>query len=531
METFDFLREVWDTLWGDNLYYLFFFITWMILLFFLKDKYKRAEYVWYSLIVFVGILNPISVVIGEKLWGVSVAYFCRLFSTIQIFVIIAFGCVTVLARMKRSRKPIAMMLIIAIIVLGGDSIYVQPWVIRAENYEKIPKEVIELSNVFEKNGDITIALPNSLSSYFRQYDSSIRMIAGRDSTSRLTLQLESEFPDVEYLMSKSGMEGADFIIVYNKQSVEKKFAEAEYKPWYKTDNYIVYQVSGYDRIKKEYNVWGRVTSVTYLNSDGKVMKNSNGYSIIKYFYNHDENIEYELYYDANGQLVKDMYGCNGYRYEYYKNGKISKKICIDGNLNETSSNLGYVSVTYSYDELLRKQYEFYYQYSGSPFEIDTNVYGYKYNYDYTEDGVIIYRTCLGINGEEVLCLEGYSMKKKVIDNNDVLIGEYYYDRLGQPINTRDGYFGIVYNYNELGQLYEIRFVNINLEVQDSNKGYAVEKRQYDGGKLILRNFFDASGNPVFTSDGYAAVKYEYDSLGNLICRRYLDETGVELWYD
>ena len=93
------------------------------------------------------------------------------------------------------------------------------------------------------------------------------------------------------------------------------------------------------------------------------------------------------------------------------------------------------------------------------------------------------------------------------------------------------YFGIVYNYNELGQLYEIRFVNINLEVQDSNKGYAVEKRQYDGGKLILRNFFDASGNPVFTSDGYAAVKYEYDSLGNLICRRYLDETGVELWYD
>lgn len=51
--------------------------------------------------------------------------------------------------------------------------------------------------------------------------------------------------------------------------------------------------------------------------------------------------------------------------------RYQKKICIDGNLNETSSNLGYVSVTYSYDELLRKQYEFYYQYSGSPFEIDT----------------------------------------------------------------------------------------------------------------------------------------------------------------
>lgn len=531
METFRFLSEVWDTLWGDNQYYLFFFITWMILLFFLKDKYKRAEYVWYSLIIFVGILNPVSVVIGEKLWGVSVAYFCRLFSTIQIFVIMAFGCVTVLARVKRSRKPIALMLIIAIIVLGGDSIYAQPWVIRADNFEKIPKEIIELSDAFEKNGDITIALPNSLSSYFRQYNSSIRMIDGRDSTSQLTIQLESEFPDVEYVMSKSGMEGADFIIVYNKQSVVKKFAEAEYKPWYKTDNYVVYQVSGYDRIKKEYNSEGEVTSITYLDSGGTAKKNANGYSIIRYFYDQDENIEYELYYDANEQSVKDAFGCNGYRYEYYKNGKISKKTCIDGNMNETASNIGYVSVTYSYDELMRKQYEFYYQYNGSPFEIDTNVYGYRYNYDYKEEGVIIYRTCLDTNGDEVLCLDGYSTKKKVVDKNDMLIGEYYYDKLGQPINTIDGYFGVIYNYNELGQLHEITFVNINLEVQDSNKGYAVEKRQYDGGKIISRNFFDASGNSVLTSDGYATVKYEYDSLGNLMCRRYLDETGVELWYD
>lgn len=242
MEAFGFLREVWDTLWGSNQYYLFFFITWMILLFFLKDKYKRAEYVWYSLIVFVGIFNPVSVVIGEKLWGVSVAYFCRLFATIQVFVIMALGCVTVIARAKRSRKPIALMLIIAIIVLGGDSIYEQPWVIKADNFEKIPQEVIEISMAFKNIGDVTVAAPNSLTAYLRQYDASIHMLTERDSDSELTDQVQSLFPDIEYVENELRNAGGGYVIVYNRPSVIEQFEQAGYSIWYTMEEYLIYHI-------------------------------------------------------------------------------------------------------------------------------------------------------------------------------------------------------------------------------------------------------------------------------------------------
>ena len=84
-----YLENVLATYWGQSKYQLFLYIAIIVILLLEKEAWKKITFGWYGIVCFIGLLNPITVKITSKVWGESVAYYCRQVSLIPIFVIIA----------------------------------------------------------------------------------------------------------------------------------------------------------------------------------------------------------------------------------------------------------------------------------------------------------------------------------------------------------------------------------------------------------------------------------------------------------
>lgn len=528
MSGMEFLKKVLQVLWGTYAYQGLFYMGLLVILCRSRSRWKKLVYSVYSIIVIVGLLNPITIIVTEKIWGTSIAYYCRLFSMIQIIVVIAYALVLLISRFSSRMKLLAVCCIIAVMFIGGNYVYSQDWFEKAENVEKIPNDVKIISEAFEKINDVTIAAPNSLTSYIRQYDASIHMITKRDDDSELARQLDSDTPDVEYIMRTAGMDGAGFIVVYNKENVIAGFNESGYRAWYKSPNYYIYQVSGYEKVKREYNDKEELVSLTYLDAQGNPSVNAEGYVTVRYEYNKDCRVEIESFYDIYGNATQDIYGCYGYKYVYLKNGKIEKKISLDIDGKPYLSLRGYAIIAYGYDSNGNKEYEMFYNSDDEPVEIEKGVYGYRYKYN--DNYRIVDIICLDGNKKETICEQGYSTKEKIINEKQLVVQERYYDATGRLTVIKDGYAGITYEYNDGGQLTRMIYTDEENAVVLNNQEYATEDRQYNGqGKLVERRFYDIAGELTLTTAGFAIIQYIYDSSGQRTARVYYNTQYEELW--
>ena len=78
-------------------------------------------------------------------------------------------------------------------------------------------------------------------------------------------------------------------------------------------------------ILKEYDEYGRVISITYLDADGNSIINYDGFTTLKRTYNEDDSIKTELYYDIKGNPIALSEGQYGYRYENGSTAYIDSK--------------------------------------------------------------------------------------------------------------------------------------------------------------------------------------------------------------
>ena len=91
----------------------------------------------------------------------------------------------------------------------------------------------------------------------------------------------------------------------------------------------------------------------------------------------------------------------------------------------------------------------------------------------------------------------------------------YYDEKGEPVRRIPGYYAILREYDDCGNVIKTTFLNREGNPCNTGEGYAVEERNYDeSGKLITSRYYGADGKPVCTPQyGYGMI-CEYDEYGN-----------------
>lgn len=465
MSGMEFLKKVLQVLWGTYAYQGLFYMGLLVILCRSRSRWKKLVYSVYSIIVIVGLLNPITIIVAEKLWGTSIAYYCRLFSMIQIIVVIAYALVLLISRFSSLMKLLVVCCIIAVMFIGGSYVYSQDWFEKAENIEKIPDDVKIISEAFEKINDVTIAAPNSLTSYIRQYDASIHMITGRDDDSEIARQLDSDTPDVEYIMRAAGMEGAEFIVVHNREDVIGRFNENGYRAWYKSPNYYIYQVSGYERVKREYNDKEEIVSLTYLDAQGKLMLNSDGYAIVRYIYDDKDRMESEFYYGISEEKVSTAGGYYGCKFGYDKLNRVNEYTYLDENNNCIMTKSGYAIRTKKYNEDDYAILECYYDVDYKPVKIWTGYAGRAY--EYNEKNQIIKITFLGLDKKPTIVSDGYVSEVIEYDQEGRVIKLQFVDEIGNIVETTYGYAVIEYYYDNQTNIERAIYYDINgVELQN-----------------------------------------------------------------
>lgn len=312
--------------------------------------------------------------------------------------------------------------------------------------------------------DIFVACPYDVSDYLQMYNGRIyctsdNKIVSDDESGQYNLS--SENPDVDRLMSACCAKGMDYLVVkYNGDSREN-YEEKGHYPIMEEDGLGLYECKGYEGYIQDYNDWGQVEWVTYVDDNRNPIIGLNGYSTVNYVYDKYGNIIREYYTDTEGNLVTNKDGYAGYEKKYdFKNREVSL-VRIDTNGEPTEIPDGYTEKRTKYG--IREKTYSYYDSKGNP----------------------------------VMTSEGYSILRCSYDKNNRLIREEYFDEIAAPYIKPAGYTGVEYRYNDEWQISKMIYLDEKENPINRIDGYSSVKwvnNEETGARDV--SFYDLSGREI-----------------------------------
>lgn len=332
----EYLSGVVSVEWGSSYYQWFFYLGIILVLLLEKRKSVRVVLGWFPLLFLFVVYNPlfsgfVSIFVNSNLG----AYLSRFFTFIPLIYVIACGAVLLLSKAKNEGKFVFVCLVSAVIFLSGSHMYHQGWMHPADNSEKVPRDAKEAVSILDslQDGDLCVAAPQEIAVYLRQLDARLVMPYSR-YVNKLGRLLAEKGPDPVQVMTWAGEQAVDIIIVRERESTRKDFADAGWEPFAETSSCLLYQVSGVPRVLRSLNENRRIASKTTLDASGNPVLGSKGYVTICYEYNQAGKVIRESYFDGAGQPMlrnKKKYASVEYVYEGEENTLI-RYYGLEGNL-------------------------------------------------------------------------------------------------------------------------------------------------------------------------------------------------------
>lgn len=362
---FSYLNSILEVYWGQSKFQLLLCIAILIILLLEKETWKKITFGWYAIVCFIGLLNPITVKITSKIWGESVAYYCRQFSLVPTFLIIAYGVGLLYKKICGKKKVVIFLALLLTICVNGNNMYQETWYTKADNYEKIPNDIIQIGDFFENlNENVRVATTTGVGSYLRQYANVLQMQGRGCGYENFEIWLQDSEPNALNIISEAGQIGCDYVVAIKNNNSEKYYNEAGFYSCFETDNYMIYKVENVKRWKNRYDEKNRIVDTVYLDEDGNVTKTDKGYSEIKYTYDNYGNKLNEYFFDENLNPTPAEIGQYGTICTYDCIGRLVQVTYVDGEGESADTVYGYSVIKYYYDKNGDRQEEGYYKSNG-----------------------------------------------------------------------------------------------------------------------------------------------------------------------
>ena len=311
--------------WGNSPLQYIFYASILLIIVLEKNRIRKIIFGIFPIMMIVGMFNPLTSTVVDMFFYVVNVYYVRLFSVIPVFYCIGHAATLLLNKAHGAVKLLGVCAVVGMIVLVGSNVYMEPWMQRAENLEKVPREALAVLEVIprEKENNI-VAFPNPLYMYARQVDGSLVMPYGRrldSAPTALQQELDKAVPDASAVMAMAGNQGVDYVVVKRNHESEAAFAEKGHAPIGATTGYLVYPVTGVPRNVLVLNEKRQIRSVTACDADGNPTENGTVIIAKKDFeYDRWGNMIRETYFDKSNQRVTTVDGYSGILRTYKLHG-------------------------------------------------------------------------------------------------------------------------------------------------------------------------------------------------------------------
>ena len=296
---------------------------------------------------------------------------------------------------------------------------------------------------------------------------------------------------------------------------------------------------------------GRVTEITWKDENGNITAGPEGYATVRYEYEHQKTTE--RYYDAEGYPYETEGGYYGRVISTDSFLVITDYIGINGKL--TNTRMGYARVERRTFMFGMERFTIFYDESGKTVIVPS--LGYAQVETLASGKTMTGRIYKDERGEKIDTPAGYAAMLKKMNRDRQIIREWYEHADESPATGPDGWSRceILRDGNNKGRITAIEYYDEAGRLTDAG-GYAREEYQYAKGGLVITTRFDAAGNrisrggnavsvrqktkddlvleemyldetgePTTLPEGYAGVKYSYNSNGQLELTQYLNTAG------
>lgn len=216
-----------------------------------KDKKIKKLLLGYSIIFACVYFCPVTAKIIMD-YCIGRLVYWRMMWLLPMPAIIAFAGTRIWENQKKRVSRLAVIFALVLFIgFGGYNMYYKTTVLKQSyNLQKLPPEALTVADIirtdFGENGDVKAVVPEYLSYYLREYDSSIMLAYGRyeinsNADHVLVEQLDSDHPDYQVIASAAREENCDYLVCYDKKGQQKKLEESGFSLVEKTYEYAVYR--------------------------------------------------------------------------------------------------------------------------------------------------------------------------------------------------------------------------------------------------------------------------------------------------
>lgn len=323
--------------------------------------------------------------------------------------------------------------------------------------------------------------------------------------------------DGEKVLNKSRY--AERMIEYNEKGecIEQRMMDVDGCPTFTADGYAGYKIS--------YDVFGREVERQFLGTRGEKVFNGKGISMARKHYGENGKVEMVENFGVNGEIVYDKNGCACVRYAYDKNGNVIKTSWLDEKHNPVLCNMGYSSEVDAYNDKGQKVQTDFYGLNGEHVCNGFGVATIKKSYD--DYGNEADESFFGVDGLPVVYRYGYSRCHREYDKRGYKIKEEYFGADGERALGLNGLSGYSYEYDDFGNC--TKKTNLGIEgtpCVGKYSGFAAEVMEYNSiGQVVRGRYLDEKGMDTESWMGVAGLSRNYDSAGYVVEECFYDKAG------
>ena len=292
---------------------------------------------------------------------------------------------------------------------------------------------------------------------------------------------------------------------------------------YYADGEPVLRRDGYAAVEREYNETGDIVEERYFGTDFEPVSCRGGYEMIRREYNEAKQISRESFFDHDGQPTVNENGVYETAYVYDENGLVTRETYFDGEGNPMTCPDGYAGAEKVYGSNGEIQATMYCDMSGGLMLAPGKEYAYEMTVRAEEvdqgDG-----SASMISFSDPLSLQAGSSPSRKGSLSDTEGTAYvaYYGIDRELMNLSAGYAAILRQTDGQGRIVREEYFDTDGERAVLSDGYDEIRQTYTEGNNPVRIEYYRNGCPFLRAEGYAAMEYEYDEVGNVIEERYFD---------